>query len=318
MSKKLKIAAGVSGAAAASYFLTGNVFYGLFLTRQGTKIVTTLMPDHDEESSKIFRENPIIKEGLDWYNSSEKSRVETHTREGKLCHGILIKTPEESHKYVICCHGYTSKPSDMGSYGKEFAKRGFNVLFPVLNGHEDSETPLISMGWLDRLIVVAFANYIADSDPQAQIVLHGCSMGGATVMMATGEKMPANVKCCVEDCGYTSVWDEYSVQIKDYLHMSKFPMVTAADLVAKIYGGHGFKEASAINQLRKSVTPTLFIHGERDTFVPFWMLETNYNAAVCEKDKLAVPDATHSVSAFVHPEIYWEKIDSFVSKYVTD
>ncbi len=319
MTKKLKVAAGAAGAGAAAFFATGEVFFNLFLTKQGTELArrfNTKSADGDEQN-EIFATNPAVKEGDEWYENSEKTRIEVFTREGAKRHAYLIKAEKPSHKYVITCHGYTSKPSEMGFFGIEFYKRGYNVVFPCLDGHADSETRFISMGWKDRLTVVALAYYIAEQDPEAQIVLHGNSMGGATVMMATGEKMPENVRCCIEDCGYTSVWDEYRVQLKDMFSIDKLPVLKAANTVSKLHAKFDFKEASAINQVRKSVTPTLFIHGERDTFVPFWMLETNYSAAACEKDKIAIPDSVHAVAALVHPELYWGKIDEFTAKYIT-
>ena len=33
-------------------------------------------------------------------------------------------------------------------------------------------------------------NWIIEKDNQAQIILHGVSMGGATVMMASGDHLP--------------------------------------------------------------------------------------------------------------------------------
>lgn len=316
MSKKLKIAAGVLGASAALYSLVGEGFFGVFLTKKGVELSNKLLPPVDQTAHKIFTENPVALAGYDCYKSAQKNEVHTYTREGKACHGYLVKTSNPSDKYVICCHGYSSNPQAVGNIGLEFQKRGFNVLFPVLNGHADSETGLISMGWYDRLIVVAFAEWITDMNPNAQIVLHGVSMGGATVMMATGERMPENVKCCVEDCGYTSAWDVFSVQVKDYANLSVFPFIYAADTFTRLHAKYSFKECSALNQVRKSITPTLFIHGERDTFVPFWMLETNFKAAVCEKQKLAVPDAVHAVSSIINPELYWGKVDEFLTEYV--
>ena len=140
-------------------------------------------------------------------------------------------------------------------------------------------------------------------DPEAEIVLYGVSMGAATVMMASGEAdLPVQVRCVIEDCGYTSVWDEFSGQLKELFGLPPFPVLNAADLVCRIRAGYSITEASALRQVERSVTPTLFIHGEEDTFVPFWMLEELYQAASCEKEKLAVPGAAHAESAAVAPE----------------
>lgn len=148
-------------------------------------------------------------------------------------------------------------------------------------------------------------------------MLYGVSMGAATVMMASGEAdLPVQVRCVIEDCGYTSVWDEFSGQLKELFGLPPFPVLNAADLVCRIRAGYSITEASALRQVERSVTPTLFIHGEEDTFVPFWMLEELYQAASCEKEKLAVPGAAHAESAAVAPELYWPAVDAFLARHM--
>ena len=71
-----------------------------------------------------------------------------------------------------------------------------------------------------------------------------------------------------------------------------------------------------MEQLKKATLPMLFIHGEEDTFVPFWMLEELYQAASCEKEKLAVPGAAHAESAAVAPELYWPAVDAFLARHM--
>ena len=75
------------------------------------------------------------------------------------------------------------------------------------------------------------------------------------------------------------------------------------------------KEA-AIEAVKKSKTPTLFIHGEKDTFVPFSMMDRLYNACAAEKDKISIPEAEHAVSIDINPKLYWEKVFEFTEKYV--
>jgi fermentation-respiration switch protein FrsA (DUF1100 family) len=204
----------------------------------------------------------------------------------------------------------------MSVYAKEFSARGYNVLLPVMRGHAESEHAYVSMGWHDRLDAEDWIKYIIKFHPGAQIILHGISMGGATVMMMTGDILPGNVKCAIEDCGYTSVWDEFSEQLKVSYKLPVFPFMFAANSIARRGIKLDFKEASSIEQLKKSQTPTLFIHGEEDTFVPFRMLEEVYNACAAEKEKLTVPDAVHANSAEVHPDLYWNKVDSFLTKHI--
>ena len=98
--------------------------------------------------------------------------------------------------------------------------------------------------------------------------------------------------------------------------MAPLPVLIPSTVVSKIVNGYGFKEASCVNQLKKSVTPTIFIHGEEDLFVPYRMMDLNYNAAACEKEKLSIPDAEHAEAHLVHPDLYWSNTFRFIDKYV--
>ena len=143
-------------------------------------------------------------------------------------------------------------------------------------------------------------------------------MGAATVMMATGENVPSNVKVAIEDCGYTSVWDEFKIQLKSLFGLPSFPVLNAASTISNIKAGYDLKEGSSIEQLKKSKTPTLFIHGSEDKFVPFYMLDEVYNVATCKKDKLVIEGAAHAESDRVNPDLYWSKIDEFIKENIND
>ena len=174
------------------------------------------------------------------------------------------------------------------------------------------------MGWHERRDIVKWAASIVQEDAQAEILLFGLSMGAATVMMTSGEAdLPSNVKCIVEDCGYTSVYDEFAGQLKELYGLPPVPILNAFDVVCRIRAGYSVYEASAVEQVKKSHTPTLFIHGSADTFVPFWMLGEVYDAAACEKEKLVVPGAAHAESAETDPALYWDTVDAFVAGYMS-
>ncbi len=134
--------------------------------------------------------------------------------------------------------------------------------------------------------------------------------------MAAGETLPDNVKVIVEDCGYTSVWDEFAVQLKNIFRLPAVPLLNIVSVYSKLVHGFGFKEASAANALKKCKLPILFIHGTDDSFVPFSMMDKLYNAAAGEKEKLVVEGAKHIQSDVAAPEIYWSTIENFVKKYI--
>ena len=317
--KALKTAGIVGATAAATYFLIGNFFYYVTLTKSGLKnpFVAKVASGTKEKDEERLRLDEIKEEGKDWFDKANKEKlVIKSTNANKNLHADFLFPEKESDVFVIIIHGYTSEPRGMGMYAQKYHELGYNVLMPSLNGHADSEASAVTMGWKDRLDIVDWVNFITENYPESKIILHGESMGAATTMMTTGEELPDNVKVAVADCGYTSVWDIFSNKIKNNFKMHEFPTLYSANIVNKIYSGFDFKEASAVEQLKKSKTPTIFIHGDKDTFVPYEMLDRVYEACASEKEKITIPDSPHARNACVDPELYWNSVIEFINKYI--
>lgn len=253
-----------------------------------------------------------------WVQENANDIYET-ARDGLKLHAYELRHEDtENHKWVIAVHGYASEGIKMSGSAQHFYNTGYHVLIPDLRGSGKSEGDVIGMGWLDRLDLLKWINTVVEQDPESQILLYGVSMGGAAVMMTTGEKLPGNVKAAVEDCGYTSVREEFDVQIQEIFNVSPFPVIDAASIVTFFRGGYTFEEASAVEQVKKSKTPTLFIHGDADTFVPFFMLDKVYEAASCPKQKLVIEGAAHAQASNTDPDLYWSTVDAFAQKYMQE
>ena len=294
----------------------GNFFYNLAINPHSDKSIV-LEADHnkinwDESKEKEYEE--IKQKQEDWLNKQDSSTMSITSRDKLKLSATLVK--QNSNKYVIICHGYGGYAMQMLASGITFFEKGFNVLLPDARGLGESEGNYIGMGWDERLDIVDWINEIVKQDKDAEIILYGVSMGGATVMMTSGEDLPSNVKAIIEDCGYTSIWDEFNYQLKQIFNLPSFPIMNYASLVTKIRAGYWLEDGSAINQVKKSKTPMLFIHGTEDTFVPSYMVDEVYNAATCEKEKLIVPGAGHGAAASVLGDAYWIKVDSFIAKYL--
>lgn len=317
--KALKTAGIVGASAAATYFLLGNIFYYVTLTKSGmkNKYVAKIASGTKSKDEERLRLDAIKEKGKEWFDLANKEKIVIKSSNGKKnLHADFIFPKKESDVFVIIIHGYTSSPRGMGIYAEKYHELGYNVILPSLNGHADSEANAITMGWKDRLDIIDWINYIAENYTDSKIILHGESMGAATTMMTTGEELPDSVKVAVADCGFTSVWDIFSNKIKNNFKTSEFPTLYSANTINKIYSGFDFKEASSIEQLKKSKTPTIFIHGDKDTFVPYEMLEKVYEACASEKEKITIANSPHARNACVDPELYWNSIIEFINKYI--
>ena len=295
-------------------FFAGNYFYNMALVPGTNKSEVLDAPHNQMETSDEILERRKINKA--WFEQSPKEDVYLQSKDNLKLHAYQIKQEEPYTKWAIVCHGYTGKASAMAGYAKRFYEQGFNVLLPDARGHGDSEGAYIGMGWPDRLDIVDWIDTIVKQDPNSQIALYGVSMGAATVMMVSGEELPPNVKVVVEDCGYTSAKEEFTYQLKQLYNIPAFPLIPFSSLVTKMRAGYFLGEANALSQIEKSITPTLFIHGDKDTFVPSYMLEELYAKGNMEKEKLLVEGAGHGMASTVAGEFYWTTVWNFVDKYI--
>ena len=261
-------------------------------------------------------DNINLVTGYKWYDTIYKQHVTIKSRKGKTLHAMEFRNPSNSNVWVVVIHGWTNCKREMSSYAMEYYNRGFNVLVPDMRGHGNSESKFVSMGWLDRLDITDWLYSIAEENPKSKIIIHGISMGGATTMMVTGEKLPENVVLAVEDCGFANVRDILADRCDRKYHLPSKLLMPGVSFMNKIFNGFFLGEASAINQLKKSKTPTLFIHGDKDDFVLISNLEPVFNACAAPKDKHIVKGAEHALSSHWFHEEYWQVVDNFLDKYL--
>lgn len=262
-----------------------------------------------------FANNPEVILGHLFYATAPQINISILNSEGRHINALLYKQDSENSKYVIIVHGYRASVKSVSYLAKRYFEAGYNVVIPYLRAHLGSDYDYSTMGWNERFDIIDWINYIDSIAENAKIVLHGVSMGAATVMMTTGENLPPYVVCAIEDCGYTSVYDAYSYKIPKMINIPSFLFVDIFRRAIKKRVGFDIKEASALEQVKKSNTPTLFIHGNDDTVVPVSMVHELYLNASCEKELLVFPRANHEMSALLYPDKYWGKIWEFIAKY---
>ncbi len=300
-------AVGICGAI-GNYFIEGN------LTRKGIRKRQMGPGMLDEETQKILHASDETLESIEFYRTTRHREITAVSIDNKTLYALHYENPSDI--YIIFCHGYTGDPNTDNVFAKRYYDMGYNIVLPYSRAHGKSEHKYCTMGYNERLDIVRWAETIAKMNPNAKIILHGVSMGSATVMMATGENLPKNVRGCIADCGFTRLYDLYAGFIKKMApdFIAKF-IIGCANSVAKIKMDFDIRDASPIEFVAKSKTPTLFIHGEKDDFVPFEMMKPLYDAASCEKEMLIVPDSAHAISELVNPELYWSAVTGFINKY---
>lgn len=307
-----KLFAGAAFAAAAGTYGVSQYFFNRTMIRSNAK---------REKTQKMAGTNwdayiPTIRA------SKEKLKQYTHkdifitSQDGLKLHGTFFPF-EGSKKVVICFHGYTSEGlNDYSTLALFYRSHGFNLMIVDERAHGRSEGTYIGFGCLDRkdavLWIEEMIKYLGE---EVEILLHGDSMGGATVLMTAGLFLPSQVKAIVSDCAFTSAWEVFQSVLKNSYHLPAFPILHTANEMVKKKAGYGLKDCNAKEEVAKTKLPILFLHGKADTFVPCSMAQELYHACTGPKKLVLIEGAGHVESCYRDATVFEGAIEEFIFPY---
>lgn len=281
------------------------------LTEEGLE---TLVQTDDILENKAESKN----ETKVWLEEADSELLSVTTEDGYRLVGRIFYQPEgkAGHKWVLLLHGYTGWKEEMYPIACQYAKQGYQILVPDMRCSGKSEGDFIGMGWTDRLDNLLWLGVILEQDAEAEIAIHGQSMGAACALMMSGEaELPGAVKAIVADSAYTDAYEMFAKQMKEWANLPAFPLLPGASFMLKLRGGYSLKEASALEAVKKTSLPILFIHGMEDVFVPPEMSRELYGAAAGEKELLMVEGAGHVQVQDKEPGLYYETVFSFLEDH---
>ena len=317
--KNIVAAAGILAAAGVGETV---YFYNRTMKRGNAKTErTTKMSGTDWE--KYF---PLMEERKGFVLGQPHEDVYITSFDGLKLHATYFPGMEDEagrpadvsgvNKAVICFHGYTGEGlSNHIAIADYFLKKGYAMLMPDARAHGESEGEYIGFGCLDRKDALSWVNWlIGKCGNDVAIMLHGTSMGGATVLMASGLDLPCQVKGIVSDCGFTSPKEVFTHVLNHMYHLPAFPAIQGADLINKRLAGYGMDECNAKYEVQKAKVPILFIHGSSDTFVPVSMCHEIYENCASPKRKLIVEGAAHAESYYKDMADYEKVLTEFAGE----
>lgn len=259
-----------------------------------------------------------ILRGIDVVLAHEHEDVYITSHDGLKLHARYYHVADGA-PLTIFMHGYRSNALCDGNGAFIMSKRrGYNVLMVDQRAHGLSEGKVMTFGIKERydcLDWIKYANQrFGDTTP---IILMGVSMGAATVMMAAGLDLPSNVKCVLEDSGFSSP----SEIIKSVIRSMRLPVGLVYPVVrlsGRLFGGIDVEQAdaSSVEAVRDSKVPILFVHGEADDFVPCDMSKACFEACGKAKRILTVPGAGHGLSHCVDKDSYENLVEDFLDEVV--
>ena len=293
--------AGTAAYAGAGYYVFRNVFdlqkSAFYAEKTGVK----RLPSGTGEKNEWFAHSTRDDEFLDSYD-------------GLKLHALRITNHPESHKWLLLMHGIGSYSGGMLDHMYEADHRDFNILAPDARGCGMSEGQYTGLGWCEHYDLISWVNHLLNIDPDAQIALFGIDAGAAAVMNATGDYLPSNVKCAVEDSGFSGIREIVLHMIRSLCKIDGKALLPSVDFYVRQFLHFSMNDVSTHRQLKQSSTPTLFMHGADDTFIPTSMVFDNYYACSAEKD-LYTAEGKGFGEIQQEPD-YFDSAFNFIAKYL--
>lgn len=294
-------------------FLIGwLIFRYAFCRRKKAGVDPALLGPLSEAQKKM------IADGQAWISAHE-SQMTTHqilSDDGLRLRGKFLPA-ENARGTIILLHGYRSVfYKDFSCAFQMYHEFGYNILAVDQRAHGESEGKYICFGAKERYDCAAWARYVDKMHGgKLPIFLGGISMGATTVMLASALKLPKTVRGIIADCGFTSPWDIVRKVGRDMIKLDPSPFLCLGNFYCMWLANFDMKECSTLSALAKTKLPVLFIHGEKDNFVPVSMTKKSQKACASENEMLLVPEAGHGYSYLYAPERCAAALGAFLEKH---
>ncbi len=209
---------------------------------------------------------------------------------------------QPSGKIAFIIHGYRSEHLETaGMYYEYYFSRGIDVFCCDHGAAGESGGSVIGYDVFESRDCLDWLEFLYEQfGREIQVLLHGFSMGGATVL-SMSDRVGDQVKCIVSDSGYTSAAEILSGRVG--------ALATVMSGINRVVAGYTLADTDVREHVKHSRVPILFVHGRQDKTVPFSMGEELYALCPGEKDCLWIDNARHVECMHCAKEAYEGKLD---------
>lgn len=257
------------------------------------------------------------EENKKWVSAQNIENIDMPSERGYVLKGYLLSAKTESKVFVLFAHGYRADHNgDPINFEKYYYDKGYNFMSVDHTAAGDSEGNYVGFDYFESQDMLRWIDYLVNRfGEDIKIILHGVSMGGATVCKMA-DRVPKQVKLIVSDCAYTSALDQFDETARSVGVPRTKELLAIFNFINKHLAGYDLEHTNVRPHIISSRVPMLFVHGGEDDFVPTKMVYELYDLCQREKDLLIVDGAAHAQSIMAGYAEYTAKLDEFIEKYL--
>lgn len=221
---------------------------------------------------------------------------------------------ERSRTICYIVHGYRSDHAQAAGFCADYyLSRGIDIFCDDHVASGSSGGSFIGYDYLETYDCLKWIETLKKHfGKDVSIILHGFSMGGATVINMS-DKCPDNVKFVVSDSGYT----DGETILKRGWGAAAGAFFDLMNALTRHLAKYDLRQTDVRGAAKNTRLPVLFVHGTDDPTVPPEMGKELYG--ICsspDKKLLLVEGAKHVEAMYRAPERYAAYLDGYIEKYI--
>ncbi|MCE5196509.1 MAG: alpha/beta hydrolase [Negativicutes bacterium] len=297
-------------AAILTIYFSSRIFASVFLNPH-KHINLAKTPEQTKAMAQYY------VEGINDFMQLQPEELEIKSDGFKL-HGYYLASAKPVT--IILLHGWRDEAQAMMKDALTYYRSGYTVFLPDLRSHGKSQGKYIGMGCVDRKDILGWIRFLMKKDPGKNVfVLDGLSMGAATALALSGDAdFPAEVKAIISDSAYPSVQELLPGMLKFKKGYIKVMHLWLLERWCQLLCHYSFTQDTPFEQVAKSKTPTLLIHGSADNFVPMALAQKLYDNCSAPKEFWAVDAAGHGNASWIAREQYGKRKLDFLERVLAE
>ncbi len=237
--------------------------------------------------------------------------IKIHSDSGSLISGWYSHV-DGATATVILLHPIRGDRRSMLERATIVRSAGFSTLLIDLQAHGESSGEYITAGYMESHDVKAAVNWVRTQKPTHNIGVIGCSLGGASALLAT----PLEIDVLVLESVYPTIAEAVHDRIS--LRLGLLHHILAPVLLAQLQPRLGIsaRQLRPIDHIPHVGCPVLVASGDIDRHTTLSETERLYAAVIEPKELVIFPGAAHTDLLEHDGSLYENRILSFLKTHL--
>lgn len=227
----------------------------------------------------------------------------------------LTSEKSEKDRVVVLVHGLGGDYVSTYPQAEIYLEAGFEVVAYDQRASGASRNEVVSFGYFEQEDLAVVVEFMRDElGPEGLLVVHGMSMGGATVGLYLGSDA-ANlfVDYAILDSAFDSMaglFDQVWTSMETGIPAGMAYRMGSLYLSRQF--GFKFSDVDVLKSLEKTKVPTMILHGARDGLFPVDMAMRLYEAVGADAKAFWLMDSEHVMGVVDAPDLYRQYVLDFI------